>query len=92
MISNSCKMASNVPINQDESVRIPPLDMTRTSLQDILDSDEGNSMDGSRHLAQVPQVPLNVTHLQNVTLGDVIPNRDLGVLSSFKITDVDIII
>ena len=84
-------MASNVPVNQDESIRIPPLNMTRGSLQDILDSDEGNSIDGSRHLPQVPQVPLNATHLQNVTLGDVIPNRDLGVLSSFKLTDADII-
>ena len=92
MINSSCKMASNVPINQDESVRIPPLDMTRTSLQDILDSDEGNSIDTSRHLPQVLQVPLNATHLQNVTLGDVIPHRDLGVLSSFKITNADIII
>ena len=81
-----------VPINEDESVRVPTLDMTRGSLQDILDSDEGNSIDAGRHLPQVPQVPLNVTHLQNATLGDVIQNRDLGVLSSFKITDADIII
>ena len=90
--SNRKKMASNVPINQDESGQVRPLDMTRGSLQDILDSDEGNSIDTSRHLPQVPQVPLNATHLQNVTLGDVIQNRDLGVLSSFKITDADIII
>ena len=62
MINSSRKMASNVPVNQDESVRVPPLDMTRGSLQDILDSDEGNSIDGSRHLPQVPQVPLNATH------------------------------
>ena len=92
MINNTVKMASNIPVSQEESIRVPPLDMTRTSLQDILDSDEGNSIDGSRHLPQVPQVPLNVTNLQNVTLADVIPNRDLGVLSSFKITDADIII
>ena len=92
MINSIAKMASNVPINQDESVRVPPLDMTRTSLQDILDSDEGNSIDGSRQLPQVSQVPLNVTNLQNATLGDIIPNRDLGVLSSFKLTDTDIII
>ena len=82
-------MASNVPVNQD---RVLPLDMTRTSLQDILDSHEGNSIDGNRHLPQVPQVPLNVTNLQNATLGDIIPNKDLGVLSSFKLTDADIII
>ena len=92
MINSNRKMASNIPINEDESVRVPPLDMTRGSLQDILDSDEGNSIDASRHLPQVPQVPLNATHLQNATLGDVIQNRDLGVLSSFKITDADIII
>ena len=92
MSNSNRKMASNVPINEDESVRVPPLDMTRGSLQDILDSDEGNSIDAGRHLPQVPQVPLNVTHLQNATLGDVIQNRDLGVLSSFKITDADIII
>ena len=85
-------MASNVPVNQDESVRVPPLDMTRGSLQDILDSDEGNSIDTSRHL---PQVPLNATHPSinvNQTLGEIIPNRDLGVLSSLKITDADLII
>ena len=92
MSNSNRKMASNVPINEDESVRVPTLDMTRGSLQDILDSDEGNSIDAGRHLPQVPQVPLNVTHLQNATLGDVIQNRDLGVLSSFKITDADIII
>ena len=92
MINSNRKMASNIPINEDESVRVPPLDMTRGSLQDILDSDEGNSIDASRHLPQVPQVPLNTTHLQNATLGDIIQNRDLGVLSSFKITDADIII
>ena len=92
MINSTVKMASNIPVRQEESFRVPPLDMTRTSLQDILDSDEGNSIDGSRHLPQVPQVPLNVTNLQNATLADVIPNRDLGVLSSFKITDADIII
>ena len=92
MINSNRKMASNVPINQDESGRVPPLDMTRGSLRDILDSDEGNSIDTSRHLPQVPQVPLNATHLQNATLGEVIQNRDLGVLSSFKITDADIII
>ena len=92
MFNSTVKMASNNPVSQEESIRIPPLDMTRTSLQDILDSDEGNSIDTGRHLPQVPQVPLNATHLQNLTLGDVIPNRDLGVLSSFNITDADIII
>ena len=50
MINSNRKMASNVPINQDESSRVPPLDMTRGSLQDILDSDEGNSIDASHHL------------------------------------------
>ena len=67
----------------------PGLDMTRGSLQDILD---GNDVDVS---AALPQVPAESTHLNinvNQTLGEVIPNRDLGVLSSLKITDADLII
>ena len=55
-------MASNVLVNQDESIRVSPLDMTRGSLQDILDSDEGNSIDTSRHLPQVPQVLFEYYH------------------------------
>ena len=82
-------MASNYPTRQDEPMSQPGLDMTRGSLQDILD---GNDVDVS---AALPQVPAESTHLNinvNQTLGEVIPNRDLGVLSSLKITDADLII
>ena len=62
-------MASNIPSNQDESIRVPHLDMTRGSLQDILDNEDGNSMDVDRNL---PQVPLNNRNpFHNITIGDV---------------------
>ena len=78
-------MASNYPTELDEPMPQavgPGLDMTCGSLQDIL---EGNDVDVS---AALPPVPTN----PNQTLGDIIPNRDLGVLSSLKLTDADIII
>ena len=65
------------------------LDMTRGSLRDILD---GNEVDVSAALPQVPAEGSQFNINANQTLGDIIPNRDLGVLSSFKITDADIII
>ena len=82
-------MASNYAIEADESMVQPGLDMTRGSLQDILD---GNDIDVSRALPQVPadgtQPALNI----NQTLGDINPNRDMGVLSSLKIMDADLVI
>ena len=82
-------MASNYAIEIEESMVQPGLDMTRGSLQDILD---GNDIDVSRALPQVPadgtQPALNI----NQTLGDINPNRDMGVLSSLKVTDADLVI
>ena len=43
----------------------------------------------------LPTVPLDATNLfinPNQTLADIIPGRNLGLLSSLKITDVDLII
>ena len=81
-------MASNFPAEQDNSIRVPGLDMTRGSLQDILDDDAGNSMDVDRNL---PQVPLNSTNpFHNMTIGDV--TKRGGPLSGLRIADADIII
>ena len=80
-------MASNHPTRPDKPRPQPGLDMTCGSLQDILD---GNDIDVSVALPQVPDE--GPQYNPNQTLGDVIPNRDLGVLSSFKITDADMII
>ena len=83
MLNNNCKMASNFPVEQDESISVPPLDMTRASLQDILDDDAGNSMDVDRNL---PQVPLNNTNpFHNVTIRDV-TNR-AGPPSGLRLAD-----
>ena len=89
MFDNSnCKMASNFPVEQDESIRVPGLDMTRGSLQDILDDNAGNSMDVDRNL---PQAPLSTTNpFHNVTIRDV-TNR-VGPLSGLRLADADIII
>ena len=90
MFDNSkFKMASNSPIEQDDSIRAHRLDMTRGSLQDILD---GNDVDVSAALPPVPAEASQVNINANQTLGDIVPNHDLGVLSSLKITDADIII
>ena len=80
-------MASNHPTRPDEPTPQPRLNMTRGSLQDILD---GNDVDVS---VALPLVPEEGPHYNaNQTLGDIITNWDLGVLSSFKITDADLII
>ena len=80
-------MASNHPRRPDETTPQPGLDMTRGSLQDILD---GNDVDVS---VALPLVPEEGPHYNaNQTLGDIITNRDLGVLSSLKITDADLLI
>ena len=65
------------------------LDMMRESLRDILD---GNKVNVSTALPSVPQDTTNPFINPNQTLADVIPGRDLGPLSSLKITDADLII
>ena len=64
-------------------------DMTRSSLQDILDGEDVNVS------TTLPTVPLDATNPfinPNQTLADIIPDRNLGPLSSLKITDADLII
>ena len=82
-------MASNIQQEEDEPMHQARLDMTRESLHDILD---GNEVNVSTALPSVPQDTTNPFINPNQTLGDVIPGRDLGPLSSLKITDADLII
>ena len=82
-------MASNITPNEDEPMHLAGLDMTRGSLQEILDAEDVNIS------TALPTVPLDSTNPfinPNQTLADIIPNRNLGPLSSLKITDVDLII
>ena len=82
-------MASNIQQEEDEPMHPAGLDMTRQSLRDILD---GNEVNVSTALPSVPQDTINPFIDPNQTLADVIPGRDLGPLSSLKITDADLII
>ena len=82
-------MASNIQQEDDEPMHPAGLDMTRESLRDILD---GNEVNVSTALPSVPQDTTNPFINPNQTLADVIPGRDLGPLSSLKITDTDLII
>ena len=82
-------MASNIQQEDDEPMHPAGLDMTRESLRDILDGSEVNV---STALPSVPQDTTNPFINPNQTLADVIPGRDLGPLSSLKITDTDLII
>ena len=82
-------MASNIQQEEDEPMHPAGLDMTRESLRDILD---GNEVNVSTALPSVPQDTTNPFINPNQTLADVIPGRDLGPLSSLKITDADLII
>ena len=82
-------MASNIQQEEDEPMHPAGLDMTRESLRDILD---GNEVNVSTALPSVPQDTTNPFIDPNQTLADVIPGRDLGPLSSLKITDADLII
>ena len=82
-------MASNYPTGMNEPTSQPGLDMTRGSLKDILDR---NDVDVSNALPPVPGDGSHFTLNVNQTLGEIIPNRDLGVLSSLKITEADLII
>ena len=82
-------MASNIAPDEDEPMCPAGLDMTRGSLQDILD---GNNVNVSTALPTVPQDTTNPFINPNQTLADIIPNRNLGLLASLKITDADLII
>ena len=87
--SSAFKMASNITPDEDEPMHWAGLDMTRSSLQGILDGDEVNVS------TALPTVPLDATNLfinPNQTLADIIPGQNLGLLSSLKITDADLII
>ena len=82
-------MASNIAPDEDEPMHPAGLDMTRGSLQDILDGEDINIS------TALPTVPLDATNPfinPNQTLADIIPDRNLGPLSSLKITDADLII
>ena len=82
-------MASNITPDEDEPIHPAGLDMTRGSLQGILDGDEVNVS------TALPTVPLDATNPfinSNQTLADIIPGWNLGPLSSLKITDADLII
>ena len=82
-------MASNIQPEEDELMHLAGLDMTRGSVQDILD---GNDVNVSTALPPVPQDTANPFINPNQTPADIIPGRNLGLLSSLKITDVDLII
>ena len=82
-------MASNIAPDEDEPMHLAGLDMTHGSLQGILDGEDVNVS------TALPTVPLDATNPfinPNQTLADIIPDRNLGPLSSLKITDVGLII
>ena len=82
-------MASNIAPDEDEPMHPAGLDMTRGSLQEILDAEDVNVS------TALPTVPLDATNPfinPNQTLADIIPDRNLGPLSTLKITDADLII
>ena len=82
-------MASNITPDEDEPMHPAGLDMTRGSLQEILDAEDVNVS------TALPAVPLDATNPfinPNQTLADIIPDQNLGPLSSLKITDADLII
>ena len=82
-------MASNIQAEEDKPMHPAGLDVTRGSLQDILDGEDVNVS------TALPTVPLDATNPfinPNQTLADIIPDRNLGPLTSLKITDADLII
>ena len=82
-------MASNITPDEDELMHPAGLDMTRSSLQDILDGEDINLS------TALPTVPLDATNPfinPNQTLADIIPDRNLYPLSTLKIMDADLII
>ena len=82
-------MASNITPDEDKPMHLAGLDMTCGSLQEILDAEDVNVS------TALPTVPLDATNPfinPNQTLADIIPDRNLGLLSTLKITDADLII
>ena len=82
-------MASNIAPDEDEPMNLVGLDMTHGNLQDILDGEDVNVF------TALPTVPLDATNPfmnPNQTLADIISDRNLGLLSTLKITDADLII
>ena len=82
-------MASNITPDEDEPMHPAGLDMTHGSLQEILDAEDVNVS------TALPTVPLDATNPfinPNQTLADITPDRNLGPLSTLKITDADLII
>ena len=63
-------MVSNISPEEDEPMHLAGLDMTRGSLQDILD---GNDINISIALPTVPQDTTNPFINPNQTLADIIP-------------------
>ena len=82
-------MASNFTPEEDKLMHPAGLNMTRGSLQDILD---GNDINISTALPPVQQDTTNLFINPNQTLVDIIPDKNLGLLASLKITDADLII
>ena len=82
-------MASNIQAEEDKPMHPAGLNMTRGSLQDIL---EGENVNVSTALPTVPLDATNPLINPNQTLADIIPNRNLGPLASLKIMDADLII
>ena len=68
--SSAFKMASNISPEEDEPMHPAGLDMTRGSLQAILDGNEANV---STTLPTVPQDTANPFINPNQTLADIIP-------------------
>ena len=82
-------MASNITPDADELMHPAGLNMTRSSLQDILDGEDVNIS------TTLPTVPLDTTNLfinPNQTLADIIPDRNLCPLSTLKIMDADLMV
>ena len=82
-------MASNITPDEDELMHPAGFNMTRDSLQDILDGEDVNV---STALPTVPLDGINPIINPNQTLADIIPDQNLGLLSTLKITDEDLII
>ena len=87
--SSAFTMASNISPEEDKPMHPAGLDMTRGSLQDLPDGEDVNVS------TALPTVPLDATNPfinPNQTLVDIIPGRNLGLLSSLKIMDAELII
>ena len=82
-------MTSYITPDEDEPMYPTGLDMTRGSRQEILDTEDVNV---STTLQTVPLDATNPFINPNQTLADIIPDQNLGPLSTLKITDADLII